>query len=509
MPGPSSDNDPLRIADRIADELRRAQGPRSSADLARRFLGLGFVDEALADRLLAPLRDDPRLACGPDGWTLRDAGPAYAAAPPLGAPFVAVFAPRDIPVAAALPCTDGGAAPAEAPRRGGPDIAPSLVSGDGEETRPEALGRRGSAAAAGFASGDGEETRPEALGRRGSAFAAGFASGDGEEASPRFVVAAGGAAEAQRAAERLGRTFPARVVDLAQVFRRLRGYRGPADPLRLAESCNAPHLDDETPEARAAQAAAAWRAIAAELAGEGLADLAALDRLLEAALESGDWADRAFGPADLAALPAGPGVYLFRDAARRALYVGQSANLAVRVNSYFWGPPRDFKDRELRAKARTLTTRAVDTAPDALLLEARWIKTRRPALNTRLDVHGGAGEDGALALRAPVSGRVVFFVLRDGGLAGRFAAAPRRARSAARQAAAALCGPRAEEAPDREAGALVETWLKGRAEAPDAAPRGRRPEAIFLRPALDGDEKTIAARLLAFAAESAQDDDGV
>ena len=460
MPGPSSDNDPLRIADRIADELRRAQGPRSSADLARRFLGLGFVDEALADRLLAPLRDDPRFAYGPDGWTLRDAGPAYAAAPPLGAPFVAVFAPRDIPVAAALPCTDGGAAPAEAPSR------------------------------------------------RGSAAAAGFASGDGEDSAPRFVVAAGGAAEAQRAAERLGRTFPARVVDLAQVFRRLRGYRGPADPLRLAESCNAPHLDDETPEARAAQAAAAWRTIAAELAGEGLADLAALDRLLEAALEAGDWADRAFGPADLAALPAGPGVYLFRDAARRALYVGQSANLAVRVNSYFWGPPRDFKDRELRAKARTLTTRAVDTAPDALLLEARWIKSRRPALNTRLDVHGGAGEDGALALRAPVSGRVVFFVLRDGGLAGRFAAAPRRARSAARQAAAALCGPRAEEAPDREAGALVETWLKGRAEAPDAAPRGRRPEAIFLRPALDGDEKTIAARLLAFAAESAQDDDG-
>ncbi|MEN6527197.1 MAG: hypothetical protein ABFD65_11985, partial [Candidatus Polarisedimenticolia bacterium] len=63
-------------------------------------------------------------------------------------------------------------------------------------------------------------------------------------------------------------------------------------------------------------------------------------------------------------------------------------------------------------------------------------------------------------------------------------------------------------APDREAGALVETWLKGRAEAPDAAPRGRRPEALFLRPALDGDEQAIAARLLAFAVESAQDDIG-
>jgi len=460
MPGPSGDNDALRIAERIADELRRARGPRSSADLARRFLGLGFVDEALADRLLAPLRDDPRFARGPDGWTLRDAGSAYAAAPPLGAPFVAVFAPRDVPVAAAFPC------------------------------------------------GGGEVARPEAPSHSESNISAASPSGDDEESEPRFVVAAGGAAEAQRAAERLGRTFPARVVDLAQVFRRLRGYRGPSDPLRLAEACNAPHLDDETPEARAAQAAAAWRTTAAELAGEGLADLDGLERLLDAALEAGDWADRAFGPDDLAALPAGPGVYLFRDAARRALYVGQSANLAVRVNSYFWGPPRDFKDRELRAKARTLTTRAVDTAPDALLLEARWIKSRRPALNTRLDVHGGAGEDGALALRAPVSGRVVFFVLRDGGLVGRFAATPRRARAAARQAAAALCGPSPETAPDREAGALVETWLKGRAEAPDAAPRGRRPEALFLRPALDGDEQAIAARLLAFAVESAQDDIG-
>ncbi|MEN6525275.1 MAG: nucleotide excision repair endonuclease, partial [Candidatus Polarisedimenticolia bacterium] len=429
MPGPPRDDDALRIAERIADELRRAGGPRSSADLARRFLGLGFVDEALADRLLSPLREDPRFARGPDGWTLRDHGPAYAAAPPLDAPFVALFAPRDVPVAASFPCQGGGEARPEAPSRGGSTIAAASPPADDEETRPAAPSRGGSTIAAASPSVD-----------------------DGESA-PRFVVAAGGAAEAQRAAERLGRTFPARVVDLAQVFRRLRGYRGPSDPLRLAEACNAPHLDDETPEARAAQAAAAWRTIAAELAAEGLADLGGLDRLLDAALEAGDWADRAFGPDDLAALPAGPGVYLFRDAARRALYVGQSSNLAVRVNSYFWGPPRDFKDRELRAKARTLTTRAVDTAPDALLLEARWIKSRRPALNTRLDVRGGAGEEGVLALRGPVSGRVVFFVLRDGGLVGRFAATPRRARAAARQAAAALCGPSPETAPDREAAA--------------------------------------------------------
>ena len=482
MPGPPRDDDALRIAERIADELRRAGGPRSSADLARRFLGLGFVDEALADRLLSPLREDPRFARGPDGWTLRDHGPAYAAAPSLDAPFVALFAPRDVPVAASFPCGGGGEARPEAPSPGGCTPAANAS--------PPA---------------DDEETRPAAPSRGGSTIAAASPSVDDGESAPRFVVAAGGAAEAQRAAERLGRTFPARVVDLAQVFRRLRGYRGPSDPLRLAEACNAPHLDDETPEARAAQAAAAWRTIAAELAAEGLADLGGLDRLLDAALEAGDWADRAFGPDDLAALPAGPGVYLFRDAARRALYVGQSSNLAVRVNSYFWGPPRDFKDRELRAKARTLTTRAVDTAPDALLLEARWIKSRRPALNTRLDVRGGAGEEGVLALRGPVSGRVVFFVLRDGGLVGRFAAAPRRARAAARQAAAALCGPSPATAPDREAGALVETWLKGRAEAPDAAPRGRRPEALFLRPALDGDEQAIAARLLAYAAEDPQD----
>lgn len=83
------------------------------------------------------------------------------------------------------------------------------------------------------------------------------------------------------------------------------------------------------------------------------------------------------------ALPAKPGVYLFKDAKGRVLYVGKSLRLRDRVRSYFSGP-QEAKTRRMLAQATDLETIAAGTEVDALLLEARLIKDLRPRWNVML-----------------------------------------------------------------------------------------------------------------------------
>jgi excinuclease ABC subunit C len=85
-----------------------------------------------------------------------------------------------------------------------------------------------------------------------------------------------------------------------------------------------------------------------------------------------------------ARLPAGPGVYAFKDAAGRVLYVGKAADLRARVRSYVAG-------RDARPLVRLLMRRAVDvdvvatkSASEALLLENSRIKAEKPPYNLRL-----------------------------------------------------------------------------------------------------------------------------
>jgi len=86
-----------------------------------------------------------------------------------------------------------------------------------------------------------------------------------------------------------------------------------------------------------------------------------------------------------ALLPEKPGVYLFRDAAERVIYVGKAQSLRSRVRSYFlesrW---TDSKTGSLAREIAELETIVVDNEREALALENQLIKRYKPKFNVML-----------------------------------------------------------------------------------------------------------------------------
>ena len=84
-------------------------------------------------------------------------------------------------------------------------------------------------------------------------------------------------------------------------------------------------------------------------------------------------------------LPAAPGVYLFKDAAGRVIYVGKAKSLRDRVRSYFVEERlADAKTGTLIAEAREVDYIAVANEKEALGLENNLIKERQPQFNVLL-----------------------------------------------------------------------------------------------------------------------------
>ena len=83
------------------------------------------------------------------------------------------------------------------------------------------------------------------------------------------------------------------------------------------------------------------------------------------------------------ALPTGPGVYLFRDARGRVLYVGTSRNLRTRVRSYFTASEMRTRMAEMVALAERVDPVECATALEAQVRELRLIAEHRPRYNRR------------------------------------------------------------------------------------------------------------------------------
>ena len=87
--------------------------------------------------------------------------------------------------------------------------------------------------------------------------------------------------------------------------------------------------------------------------------------------------------AQATSLPAASGVYLFKDARGRVLYVGKADSLRDRVRSYF-GPSLDVRHVRLLERADRLEYVRTGSVAEAFLLENNLIKQHKPRYNIRL-----------------------------------------------------------------------------------------------------------------------------
>ncbi len=83
-------------------------------------------------------------------------------------------------------------------------------------------------------------------------------------------------------------------------------------------------------------------------------------------------------------IPTGPGVYKFRDAHRRVIYVGKAKNLRSRLTSYFaYLTGLHPRTRQMVTTAASVEWTVVSTEVEALQLEYNWIKEFDPRFNVR------------------------------------------------------------------------------------------------------------------------------
>jgi excinuclease ABC subunit C len=87
----------------------------------------------------------------------------------------------------------------------------------------------------------------------------------------------------------------------------------------------------------------------------------------------------------LESLPIAPGVYLFKDAAGRVVYVGKARVLRDRVRSYFQsGRPFELHKTRMLGEIEDLDLVVTDTEKEALALENNLIKRHKPRYNVLL-----------------------------------------------------------------------------------------------------------------------------
>ncbi len=89
-------------------------------------------------------------------------------------------------------------------------------------------------------------------------------------------------------------------------------------------------------------------------------------------------------PPDLSLYPDQPGIYIYRDAKGKVLYVGKARSVRKRLASYFSAGPKHPKTEALLAEFATIDTVVAGTESEALALENAFIKKHKPRYNVLL-----------------------------------------------------------------------------------------------------------------------------
>lgn len=89
-------------------------------------------------------------------------------------------------------------------------------------------------------------------------------------------------------------------------------------------------------------------------------------------------------PPDLSLYPDQPGIYLYKDAKGKILYVGKARSIRKRLASYFNAGPKHPKTEALLADFAGIDTVVATTESEALALENAFIKKHKPRYNILL-----------------------------------------------------------------------------------------------------------------------------
>jgi len=439
------------VEDRIHRYLLDRAEPVAPSELARVFLNSPAVPDAIAEKVLTPLLGkDPR-------FTRDEAGRWRAESPPPSGPAAAytvvelLFAP-------------GAAGPIPL------EVGVVRLAGDRLEEARSTLLRPAGRLAPGVRLAEGIERGAlagapdlERVVARLAAFARGSTLASYRR-SP-FHVRVCGADPAS----------PLEYVSIARLARRL----GLIPARASLETCAAALEVTMPSEARAGERAAAsaemLRRLLARIEETRGPRVSAEDILSPQPVEV-DFSRYDFDARFLDALPPQPGIYIFRDANGRPVYVGKAKNLRARVASYFRRSVRVApRVQAVRERAVSLEVEAVGSELEALLLEHRTIAELRPQLNRQADVHPRPAPpldaDQILILPSRDCGCVELFLLRKGAPPRQVRVA-RNAPETARSAIEAAyyrppAGPPGDASDEL---AIVQSWMAENRDAVNAVP---------------------------------------
>lgn len=386
MKNPAIQND-------IVGFLRSAGAPRSSRDLASRFLKIDAGDEETCRRLLAPfLASVPGVSHrSGEGWSWTS--PARAAEPPAigaapgptarGRPGDAAGSTGD-PEAGTLIdfvalAVDGGGPGGSGGARTA-SILP-VVAGEPcqEEHFPAAAPEDG-----------GEESAPPGGGARPAGLTADDLAALAETVGDLPIVCHRVGREIEplrRACAAAGIPLQATVISAAKLGHLLLGLKANHATVDLAATLGVTSHGPDDCRGRARLVAEAYLLMVPRLRERGITTLAALLEYQDMPAPPLDLRGYAFTADDLKALPAAPGVYRFLDRDGALIYVGKAKNLRIRVGSYFVPSARGTaKGRAILEQVHDLEATAVASELEALLLEAALIGEHRPRLNRQFEI---------------------------------------------------------------------------------------------------------------------------